>query len=436
MIAHTKTVFLGGLAATFAAGLLVGTETASVQGQAQPNAGFAAVPGERGGLDITGPYEVVPNWPKPLSMLPGHTGWTWGSVQGVFAESPNRVFIVTRGELPDMPRPAARPIPEIGPSLSFPVGQAPFRNASQGPASSPPGAGGPGQDPDDPKQAWRGRMGIDARWEHTIVAFNAAGDIVDQWTQWDKMMRRPHAVYISPYDPQKHVWVVDDHSHAIFKFTHDGKQIVQTIGTPNQKGADATHFNRPTFMSWLPDGSFFVSDGYNGNRVVKFDKDGKFLWSSGEPGQPGGRETRLGYFNTVHGIAADPVTRRVYVSDRSNRRMQVLDGDTGKPIDQWPVGTQTNLQFLIIPPDRSGIWGFTDTTARIAKWNLNGRLLYSWGVLGDFPGAFFNMHGASTDQEGNLYVAEVGGGRVQKFRPRKGANPAFLVGPPVYAAWK
>jgi sugar lactone lactonase YvrE len=46
------------------------------------------------------------------------------------------------------------------------------------------------------------------------------------------------------------------------------------------------------------------------------------------------------------------------------------------------------------------------------------------------------MHGASVDQEGNLYIAEVAGGRVQKFRPRPGANPDFLVSKPVYAAWK
>jgi DNA-binding beta-propeller fold protein YncE len=432
----TKAAMVGAIAVAFVGAWLVAGNSVSVQGQAQPNAGFAAVPGEKGGLDITGPYEVVADWPKPLANMPGHQNWTWGSVQGVFAESPNRVYMVQRGELPAMPRPSARAVPDIGPSLSFPVGQAPFRNASQGPASSPPGAGGPGQDPDDPKQAWQGRMGVDARWEHTIVVFNAAGDLVEGWTQWDKMMKRPHSVYVSPYDGQKNVWIVDDHSHAIFKFTNDGKQLLQTLGTPGKAGSDGAHFNRPTFMSWLPDGSFFVADGYNGNRVAKFDKDGKFLWTSGELGAPGGREIRPGYFNTVHGIAVDPMTRRVYVSDRSNRRIQVLDGDNGKVVDQWPVGTQTNLQFLIIPADRSGVWGFTDTTAKIAKWDFNGRLLYSWGVLGDFPGAFFNMHGASVDQEGNLYVAEVGGGRLQKFRPRKGANPAFLVGPPVYSAWK
>jgi len=32
------------------------------------------------------------------------------------------------------------------------------------------------------------------------------------------------------------------------------------------------------------------------------------------------------------------------------------------------------------------------------------------------------------DQEQNLYLAAVGRGGVQKFRPRQGANPAYLVG--------
>jgi len=47
-----------------------------------------------------------------------------------------------------------------------------------------------------------------------------------------------------------------------------------------------------------------------------------------------------------------------------------------------------------------------------------------------------NPHGFTVDQEQNLYVAEVGNGRVQKFKPRPGANPSMLIGKPVYAAWK
>src|SRR5437867_12781006 len=63
-------------------------------------AGFAAVAGEKGGQDQTGPYEVVADWPKPLSQLPGHEKWTFGAAQGIFAETPNRVFLLQRGELP------------------------------------------------------------------------------------------------------------------------------------------------------------------------------------------------------------------------------------------------------------------------------------------------------------------------------------------------
>jgi hypothetical protein len=41
----------------------------------------------------------------------------------------------------------------------------------------------------------------------------------------------------------------------------------------------------------------------------------------------------------------------------------------------------------------------------------------------------------SVDREGNLYVAEVDNGCVQKLRPRRGANPAYLVSRPVKAVW-
>jgi len=42
----------------------------------------------------------------------------------------------------------------------------------------------------------------------------------------------------------------------------------------------------------------------------------------------------------------------------------------------------------------------------------------------------------SVDTDGNFYVAEVDNGGVQKYRPRPGANPAFLVGKPIRAAWR
>ena len=103
---RTKAVLLTGVTLAFAAGCGGAGNPGAVEDQAAPTAGFAAVPAERGGVDITGPYEVVLDWPKPLSNLPGHENWTWGSGQGVFAESPDRVFMLQRGELPAIQRPA------------------------------------------------------------------------------------------------------------------------------------------------------------------------------------------------------------------------------------------------------------------------------------------------------------------------------------------
>jgi sugar lactone lactonase YvrE len=55
--------------------------------------------------------------------------------------------------------------------------------------------------------------------------------------------------------------------------------------------------------------------------------------------------------------------------------------------------------------------------------------LYGWGGPGGQPGQFNGPHSITVDQDGNLYLAEVFNGRVQKFRPKAGADRAKLVGP-------
>ena len=404
---------------------------------AAPAASAAAVSGAVGAQDVSGPYEVVEGWPQDLSTLPGHEKWTYGSARGIFAESPNRVYLLGGGELPNIPRPESTKYPGVGPSIQFPVGGVPWRNANQ---VTPPGAAGSGQDPARGMDLWRGaappyrELGVDARWEHSIVVVDAKGAITEQWTQWDKMFKRPHAVYVSPYDAQKHVWVVDDHTHAIYKFTNDGTTLVQTIGTPNVPGADGTHFNRPTFMAWLPDGSFYVADGYNGTRVAKFDASGTFLLEFGMRGEAG-KETRPGYMNNVHGVAVDLATRRVFVNDRDNHRIQIFD-ENGKYLSEWKVAVSPSSLHLVEIAADGTLATFDRNTHKMLKYDLDGRLLYAWGTVGDFPGTVWGVHGMSVDQEGNLYVAEVDAGRFQKFRPRPGANAAYLIGKRVYAAWQ
>src|SRR5262245_7459340 len=130
------------LLALIAAAVLAGNSVVerSVAAQSSRGSSVTAVPNAIGFLDPTGPYEVVPGWPKDLSTLPGNEKWTFGAGQGVFAESPDRVYYIQRGQLPVLPQPAGRgrgnPLPQIGPNLVFPVAGL-WRNATR---ASPPGA--------------------------------------------------------------------------------------------------------------------------------------------------------------------------------------------------------------------------------------------------------------------------------------------------------
>jgi hypothetical protein len=72
---------------------------------------------------------------------------------------------------------------------------------------------------------------------------------------------------------------------------------------------------------------------------------------------------------------------------------------------------------------------FSGPLDKFMKYDLQGHLLYAWGTHGTTPGLFWAVHEFSVDSEGNLYTAEVFGGRAQKFHPRATADPTHLYKP-------
>ena len=214
------------------------------------------------------------------------------------------------------------------------------------------------------------------------------------------------------------MWVVDDMNHVIHKFTNDGKTKVFTLGEMGVFGPndDLQHFNRPTMIDWLPDGTFFVSDGYANSRVVKYSKEGKPLlwWGSLAPSKKDGE------FTVPHGIAVGD-DRRVYVSDRFNRQIQVFD-ENGIFLDKWPSGY---CHSLSMSRDQH-LWCYDGDHEQFIKYDLRGHIETVFGRYGDYPGATWGVHQIAADSEGNLYGAEVFGGRTQKFVPKPNANPRDL----------
>ena len=146
------------------------------------------------------------------------------------------------------------------------------------------------------------------------------------------MFNYPHGLYI---DAENNVWVSDGRAknngrgHTVMKFSHDGK-LLMTLGRPGVAGDGTDTFNAPSDILVAPDGSIFVADGHGGDtnaRIVKFDKDGKFIKTWGRKGKGPGE------FNSPHGLAMDSAGR-LFVADRSNSRIQIFD-QNGNFLEEW-----------------------------------------------------------------------------------------------------
>ena len=171
----------------------------------------------------SGPYEAVDGWMKPFA----EDGYAFGSPTGVFAESPDRIFVVQRGEirLPD-------PVPSGFDGYVGSIGL----NALE--------------------------AGENRVWRNSIFVVDGDGNLIDAWTQWDEMFEGgagPHKIKINPFDADRKVWVVDETNHQVHAFSNDGSELVMSLGAGGA-GDDEAHFNRPQDVAFLEDGSIFVAD--------------------------------------------------------------------------------------------------------------------------------------------------------------------------------
>ena len=178
---------------------------------------------------------------------------------------------------------------------------------------------------------WGDMPGIAVNDKDEVFLFTRAKPPIQVYSRSGKLLRAwgddiiGSAHYIK-FDRQLNVWVADMGKHVVLQFTPEGK-LLKTLGTPGEPGEDETHFNRPTDMAVTPDGQVFVSDGYGNNRIVHFDRNGKFVKAWGKMG------TGPGEFSLPHAIVVDS-QGRLYVADRSNARIQVFD-QSGKFLEQW-----------------------------------------------------------------------------------------------------
>jgi len=181
-------------------------------------------------------------------------------------------------------------------------------------------------------------------------------------------------------------------------------------------------FGRQTDVAFDQQGNIFVSDGYSDARVVKFDKNGRFVKAVGTRG-PGENQ-----FSTPHSIASD-WAGNVYVADRGNARVVVLDNDlnwkttytnVGNP---WAVcvsgGPKKNAskQYLYSSnswPDSAPAFAAA-FTGEVYKMELDGTIVGKFGRAGKAPGEFATIHQMDCRDPDVIYTAEINNWRSQKI---------------------
>lgn len=250
----------------------------------------------------------------------------------------------------------------------------------------------------------------------TVSVFDGAtGRLLSTWGANHFIM--PHGLTV---DHAGNLWLTDVGLHQVFKCSPAG-EVLLTLGEAGVPGNDDKHFNLPTDVALLADGSFYVSDGYQNTRVMKFTATGRFEFQWGAKGHGPGE------FHLPHGISVD-AQGRVIVCDRENERLQVFDAK-GVFQHEWkgpqigkPYGIATGPDGHLFVIDGGSPSLQPQLRGKAVELDPSGQVLDTFGSHGKAAGQFQLGHDIAVGPDGAVYVAEGTGARVQKFVRKKAAR--------------
>lgn len=255
--------------------------------------------------------------------------------------------------------------------------------------------------------------------QNTVLELdNKTGKLINAWGSNYFIM--PHGLTV---DKDNNIWVTDVGLHQIFKFTHEGKLLMK-LGIAKIPGNDSLHFNLPTDVAVANDGTFYVSDGYGNSRVVKFSSSGKFLKTWGTFGN------KPGQFIIPHGITIDR-ENIIYVADRQNNRIQIFDTsgrfikvlNNNMQVQQLPsvtIGNKNNLFAIDYDPRKKA--DSTVNGSTFFEFDSSHNATTHFGATGSTERTSCWFHDIAIDKSGNIFVGDIIGLTVLKYKPVKSSH--------------
>src|SRR5262245_20753371 len=251
----------------------------------------------------------------------------------------------------------------------------------------------------------KGHLFVLTRGNPSLYEFDGNGKFIRSFGEG--LFTRSHGLRI---DKDGSIWATDVGAHTVMKLDPQG-QVLMTLGTKGQRGDwnESTHlFNEPNDIAIAPNGDVFVAQGHTPGamgdpRVLKFDKNGKFIKSWGGKGKEPGK------FDVAHGLAFD-AKGQLWVTDRENQRIQIFDTE-GKYIREVKfAGLPCSLDI-----GRQSIFMVNGFAGQLLKLDLDGKVLAATGKPGKGPCEFGEAHTISFGQNGDIYVADSVNATVQNF---------------------
>jgi hypothetical protein len=261
-----------------------------------------------------------------------------------------------------------------------------------------------------------------------LFEFDKAGNFLKEIGSGYYGFEFAHSVRV---DKDDNIWTVDEGTNMVTKFSPDGKllmvlgsrppAVLGAVPFPNGPNQPSQKYIlcRPTDVGWDPQGNIFVSDGYCNNRVVKYDKNGRFVAQVGSEKAGSGQ----GEFNLPHGLQVDG-KGNVWVADRGNNRYVVLDNDL-KPIREitnlgtaWTVCVSPGphqYAFMSNSNPNGNMPGTWDVTGEIYKAELDGPVLGKFGHPGKLAPGFQVVHMMDCRNPNEIIAGEIESWRVQKI---------------------
>ena len=260
--------------------------------------------------------------------------------------------------------------------------------------------------------------------KNNIIIYNKSGKCTGSW---GSEFPGAHGLTVQHNGKEDFLFITDTNRHQVYKTTIDGK-ILLTIDPP----ADLPAYQKkeafvPTETTVLPNGDFYIADGYGAQHILHYDENGKLKNAFG------GRGTADENLDNAHGITVDTRTgtTTLIVTDRNKNCFKrfSLDGKLMEIIHLpgagvcRPVIKGDYLYAAVLRSpmsvEKSGFVTILNKENKVVS-NIGGtEPVYENNVLKPMAQAdkiFEHPHDVCVDDEGRIYVAQWASGKVYPYK--------------------